>query len=158
VVAALLWLPALLTAGGVTAIEIYRLANPAAPLFRERRERSIGEAITQGRGVEQVYAFVRAGQDPNERVRVRDSNYTGREALEVSPLMLAIASRDTNVVQMLLDFGVRLELPQNARAWCLARDIGADDAAEVLVAHGASQDCPAPVPGAATPLERWATR
>jgi hypothetical protein len=156
--AALIALPAIVAALGVTAIEIYRVVDPEAPLFGEPPSRTIVEAIARGRGVEQVYAFVRVGQDPNERVTVRDSDYTGRDPIQVSPLLLAVASRDANVVQMLLDHGARLDLPQNARAWCLARDIGADEAADVLLAHGASQVCPAPAPGAATPLVGWAAR
>jgi hypothetical protein len=156
--AALLALPAVAAALGLTAIEVYRVADPAAALFGEPPARSIAEAIRRGRGVEQVYAFIRSGLDPNERVTVRDSDYTGGETIEVSPLLLAVASRDANVVQMLLEHGVRLDLPQNRYAWCLARDMGHDETAGVLLDHGASQVCPASAPGAATPLVGWAAR
>jgi hypothetical protein len=111
--------------------------------------------ITKGRGVERAYDFIRAGQDPNAPVVVTDPNYTDGRPITVSPLMLAVAARDTNIALMLLNFGARLDRPQNARALCLARQTGNEEMIAMLTKYGASENCVAPPGVAPASLRDW---
>ena len=130
-------------------------ARPRAPLFGEPSPASLAEAVTRRFGVEHAYAFIRAGQDPNEPIVVDDPDYTGGRAIRVSPLMLAVAARDSNVVMMLLNFGARLDLPQNRLA--LAQDLGDDDIASIIAREGGlhGSACPERGAGATMPLLAW---
>jgi hypothetical protein len=143
-IAALIAAPAIVSALGLTLVEGYRLIDPAAPLFGDPRAESMAAAITGRRGVEQVYAFIHAGRDPNDPIAVDDPDYTGGPSIPVAPLIAAIAARDPTVVQMLLDYGVRLELPQNRDAWCFARALGDEEIAGIIArsAQNLSPPCP----------------
>jgi hypothetical protein len=145
--------PAVLVAAILVGVGACRVVAPEAPLFGDPPARSIVEAITRGYGVEQAYAFIRDGQDPNALVDVDDDDYTGRREMRVSPLMLAVAARDTNTVQMLLNFGARLDLPQNRDAWCFANVLGDAATAAVLSQAGApvAAHCPVEVVGSQQP-------
>lgn len=116
---------------------------------RQHRAASLASAIAGGESVETVYGFVRAGDDPDQLVHVAIDGLTGGGDVEVSPLVLAVATRDQNVVQMLLGFGVRPDRPQNRLAWCLALALqepaiaAAIDGASVSVSREA---CPAGPP------------
>src|SRR5262245_37054270 len=91
--------PAIVAAFGLPAIEAYRVVNPGAPLYGDPPAATIAEAIQRGnQGVEEAYKFIAAGQDPNRPILVNDANLTGGRALMVSPLMLAVAARNRNVV------------------------------------------------------------
>ena len=84
--------------------------------------------------------------------------YTGGTSISVSPLLLAVAARNMNVVSMLISFGARLDLPQNSLAVCLAQDIGEEDIAEAIERYGGvdvSPDCAERRSNAPTPLLRW---
>ena len=143
--AALIALPAIAAAVGLGGVEAYRLAAPDAPLFGDPQSRSLADAITRGRSVEAAYPFIRDGQDPNALIAIDDEDYTGGGELSVSPLVAAIASRDSNIVQMLLNFGARVDLPQSRGAWCFARALGDETMQNVLAAAGADTDfsrCP----------------
>jgi hypothetical protein len=119
--------PAIVAAAGLPAVEAYRVVNPSAPLFGDPPAASIVEAIERGnQGVEEAYRFIVAGQDPNRQVLVNDANLTGGHPVMVSPLMLAVAARNRNVVQMLMSFGARLDVPQNSQALCLAKALQND--------------------------------
>ena len=138
-------LPAIAAAVGLGGVEAYRLATPDAPLFGDPQPRSLADAITRGRGVEAAYPFIRDGQDPDALIALDDEDYTGGGERSVSPLIAAIASRDSNIVQMLLTFGARLDRPQNRDAWCFARALGDQTMQTVLAAAGADADpnrCP----------------
>lgn len=149
--------PAILAACGLTAIEAYRAVDPAAPIFGAAPA-SLADAITGGYGVEYVYRFVRAGQDPNASIVVDDPNYTDGQAVTVSPLMLAIAARDENTALMLINVGARLDLPQNRWAWCLGHEIGTPALLGIIDRYGGAdlaRTCPDRTSVAASPLLRW---
>jgi len=138
-------LPAIAAAVGLGGLEAYRLATPDAPLFGDPQPRSLADAITRGRGVEAAYPFIRDGQDPNALISIDDEDYTGGGERSCSPLIAAIASRDSNIVQMLVNFGARLDRPQNRDAWCFAGALGDETMQNVLAAAGADTDpdrCP----------------
>ena len=157
-IAAAIAVPAVIAAMGLTAIQVYRGFNPAAPLFGGEPA-SLAEAITGGYGVEYAYRFVHTGQSPNEPIVVDAPQYTGGRSIRVSPLMLAIAARDDNVVQMLVTFGARLDLPQNRLAACLAQEVNDTFIVSFLArnsdAKAAPVTCRAPATDAPTPLLRW---
>jgi hypothetical protein len=154
---ALIAAPALAAAIGLSAIEGYRLARPLSPLFGEPPPASLADAITRRVGVEHAYAFIRRGQDPNAPIIVDDPDYTGGRPLNVSPLMLAVAARDSGVVLMLLNFGARLDLPQNRFAGCLGQELEDEVIANIIARegglHGAA--CPQRGAGATPPLLAW---
>jgi len=115
---------------------------------------SIADAIRHGE-VEDAYAFLSAGTDPNAPLPFSDAELTSGRPVTISPLMLAVASNKENTVMMLLSFGARLDLPQNELAACLARRLGYDDLAAMIVRDGRPQravTCPAPPPDAPAPL------
>jgi hypothetical protein len=157
--AAFIAAPAVAFAAALTAIETYRLIEPEAALFGGPPPASLAESITGDFGVEQTYQFIRGGQDPNEPMAFAHPDYTGGAAIIVSPLMLAVAAEDASAVQMLLSFGARLDLPQNVRVECLAREIGNTEII-TLVAEGRGEGAPPACTDrkadAATPLAAWA--
>src|SRR5215510_10867187 len=65
---------------------------------------SMAEAIRNGE-VEDAYAFVRTGTDPNAPVPFTDADLTAGSPVMISPLMLAVSSNKENIVMMLLSFG-----------------------------------------------------
>jgi hypothetical protein len=156
-IAALIAAPAVAAAIGLSAIEAYRLVWPQSPLFGEPPPASLADAVTERSGVEHAYAYIRGGQDPNEPIVVDDDDYTGGKSIKVSPLMLAVAARDSSVVMMLLNFGTRLDLHQNRFAGCLAQDLGDEATANVIARAGGLHGpaCPQRGAGATTPLLAW---
>lgn len=156
-IAALIAVPAIAAAIGLTVIEAYRIVSPSAPLFGGEPA-SLADAITGGYGVEYAYRFIRAGQDPNEPITVDDPEYTGGRSIKVSPLMLAIAARDENTASMLLTFGARFDLPQNRSARCLAQEIGNQAIIAIIDRYGGAdlpRTCSDRPSAAASPLLRW---
>jgi hypothetical protein len=138
--------PAVIAAVWIVAIEGYRMIAPDAFLFTEPPAPSFADSLHH-REVELSYAFVRAGQDPNEAIAFRDATLTDGRVVELSPLMLAVAARNRNAVMMLLSNGVRVDLPRNALAACLARDIGEADLERMILSSGPAQStltCPEP--------------
>jgi hypothetical protein len=155
-VTACLAAPAVAAALLIGGVEIYRVVRPGAPLFGDPPPASLADGLARRFPVEQLYGFLRSGQDPNAPVPVADSDYTGGSTAMVAPLMLAVAARDDSAVQMLLNFGVRLDLPQNRNAICLARALGDEGIAELLEEAGmAAAACAPPKADAATPLLAW---
>jgi hypothetical protein len=98
---------------------------------------SLPEAIATG-DVRHAYAFIRAGADPNDLIVVRHPDLTGGVDVFVSPVLWAIATRQSDVLQMLLGFGARLERPAERRAICLAEAVGANEIARTLKEHDQS--------------------
>ena len=124
-------------------------ASSSMPAFE-----SIAEAIRHGE-VEDAYAFVSAGTDPNATVPFSDAELTASYRVMVSPLMLAVASNKENTAMMLLSFGARMDLPQNELASCLATRLGYGDLAAMILRDGRPARevrCPEPPPDAAAPL------
>jgi len=105
--------------------------------------------------VEDAYAFVSKGTDPNAPVPFSDAELTSSRPVMISPLMLAVSSNKENTVMMLLSFGARMDLPQNELASCLARRLGYDDLAAMILRDGRPArevSCPEPPPAATAPL------
>jgi len=123
--------PAVVAALAISAFEGYRYMRPEAPLFASPRAASLADAI-QHQGLEEAYAFIRAGQDPNVPLAVQDPDLTGGRVRMVSPLMLAVAVRNENAVLMLLSSGARMDLPQNRLALCLAKELGDEEISGIL--------------------------
>ena len=157
IVAAAVAAPGIAAAIGLAGMSLYARVNPDAPLFGGPPPPSMAESIAGRSGVEQTFAFIRAGQDPNALIVVRHDDYTGGADVRVSPLMLAVAARDSSAVRMLLSFGARLDLPQNRLAPCLADDIGNAEIVEIFAAERGGEPlvCP-PRPDGPTPLAAWA--
>lgn len=155
VLALLIAAPAIVAAVGLPAVQAYRIVNPGAPLFGDPPAATIVEAIQRGnQGVEEAFRFVAAGQDPNRPILVNDAELTGGRPVMVSPLMLAVAARNRNVVQMLMSFGARLDLPQNSQALCLAKALHSDVIASILDRdeRGEAAPCPERLATAESPL------
>jgi hypothetical protein len=120
---------------------------------------SIADAIRHGE-VEDAYAFVSAGADPNALISFSDAELTSGHPVMISPLMLAVASNKENIVMMLLSFGARMELPQNELAVCLANRFGYQDLAVMILRDGRptrAVTCPEPPPDAPAPLLAFVT-
>lgn len=157
--AALIATPAVVAAVWLGGIEGYRVVQPESSLFRrEDSPRSLAQAITACCRVEDAYAFISAGQDPNEPLTIDDSEYTGGGSITVSPLMLAVAAGNGNAVVMLLSFGAQPDLPQNRLARCLAQELGQTEMSTIIatyVGEDAQTTCPERSSNDPRPLLRW---
>jgi hypothetical protein len=100
-IAALVAAPAVVVALAVTSVELWRLREPEAALFTTPFVYSLAEAIDAG-DLQRAYAFIRAGQDPNAPIVVRDE---GGRQITVSPLAWARAKDRKDIEQMLRAFG-----------------------------------------------------
>ena len=115
---------------------------------------SIADAIQHGE-VEDAFAFISTGADPNAPISFNDPALTSGHPVMISPLMLAVSSNKENTVMMLLSFGARMDLPQNELAPCLARRLDHDDLAAMILRDGhpaREVTCPEPPPDARAPL------
>jgi hypothetical protein len=157
--AVLIGAPAVAAAVSLCAIEVGRLVRPDWPLFGEKPPASLAEAISRGFSVEYAYVFIRNGQDPNEPIAVDNPDYDNGRSIKVSPVMLAVAARDRNVMLMLVNFGARLDLPQNRVARCLAEELGDTSIVLLFDRYGSREPgtptCPDRKANAPTPLLRW---
>lgn len=106
-----------------------------ASRYRSPPEGALAETI-QHQGVEQAYAFIRAGHDPNGPIAFSDPELTGDQPMTLSPLLVAVATNQENAVLMLMSFGARLDHPANRHALCLARYLERNDIIEVLERDG----------------------
>ena len=146
--------PAVIGALWIASTEVRDLtaagsASAQAPVFA-----SIADAIQHGE-VEDAYAFVSAGADPNAPMAFSDAELTSGRPVMISPLMLAVSSHKENTVMMLLSFGARMDLPQNELAVCLARRLRYDELAAMILRDAKpapAVTCPEPPPDAPAPL------
>jgi hypothetical protein len=123
--------PPMVVALVLCGLEIYRVIRPDAALFAGQPPASFADAIWQG-DVEGAYTFIRNGQDPNALIPVEHSGFSDGQPIRVSPLVLAVAAGQANSVAMLLGAGIRMDLPDNRLAICLARELGNDEVREAL--------------------------
>jgi hypothetical protein len=143
--ALLLIVPALISALGVTALEVWRWVSPSSALFAPPVAASLADAIAANDPLG-AYEFIRAGQSPNGDMTVRHDVLTGGQPVEVSPLLWAVATQSEEAVAMLLGFGARLDAPAKHEAVCLAMRLGRDDIVHLLELPGpddSSEPCPA---------------
>lgn len=82
--------PALVAALGVCAVEGWRMLQPKSALFADPFVFSLADAIERN-DVDQAYAFIRAGQDPNEPIAVRHPVLSGGRSVLVTPIVWAVA-------------------------------------------------------------------
>lgn len=150
--------PAVVAAIVIIATEGYRVIQPDSILFTEPPAVSFADALMH-REVEVAYAFVHDGVNPNAPLAVQDAGLTGGGSVDVSPLMIAVASRNRNAVMMLLSNGVDVDLPVNQPAACVARELGEGDLETMIVrrgrASGARPQCASPTDGGGPPLLRY---
>jgi len=143
--------PAIIGALWISSTEVRdsTAASSSVPVFE-----SIADAIRHGE-VEDAYAFVGAGADPNAPISFSDAELTSGHPVMISPLLLAVSSNKENTVMMLLSFGARMDLPQNELAACLARRLRYEDLAAMILRDGRPTrevTCPEPPPDAPAPL------
>ncbi len=143
----LLAVPMLIGAVGLLGLEGYRIARPDSVLFVEPPQPSLVDAV-RADALESAHAFLLAKTDPNQVVAFADETLTGGRTVMVSPLMVAVAARNGGPALMLLAFGAGMDLPQNARAACLAQELNETALAEAIRRDGR----PALVPVCSPPL------
>ena len=130
-IATLMAAPAVLTALGVSGIEVSRWQRPNSPLFTAPIAYSLADAIAAD-DVQGAYEFIRAGQDPNQLIAVHHPALTAGRSVLVSPLLWAVATQTRNEVLMLLGYGARLDRATDRAAACLADALGDADIASLL--------------------------
>lgn len=123
--------PAILTALGLSAMETWRWMRPDSPLFAAPAAASLAAAIAAD-DVPGAYRFIRAGQDPNGVIVVRDAVLTRGRQIEVPPLIWAVAAESEGAVAMLLGFGARPDAVTRSQAICLAKQRGREDIVRLL--------------------------
>lgn len=132
---ALVAAPAVVIALGLCAIEVWRVVRPRSPLFAAPFAYSLAEAIETG-NVPHAYQYIRAGQDPNQRIAVRHPVLTHDRWVLATPLLWATATGQTDAVKMLLGYGARLDRPADRQAACLADALRHSDIARMLRTYG----------------------
>jgi len=125
--AGLLAAPALVVALGLIGLEAWRALRPRSPLFAAPFAYSLADAIATG-NIQHAFQYIRAGQDPNQRMAVRHPDLTRNRWALVSPLEWAAATGQTDAVRMLLGFGARVD----ESTVCVAEGLGHHDVARVL--------------------------
>lgn len=137
--------PAVVVALGVVGIEAWRSIRPRSSLFAQPFAYSLADAIATG-NVPHAYAYIRAGQEPNQRIAVRHPDMTGNRWVLTTPLQWAVATDQIDAVRMLLGFSARVD----AVAVCLADALGHDRIAGILRTQK-----PEDVPAACGPVQRY---
>ena len=147
--------PALVAALGVCAVEGWRMVQPKSALFADPFVFSLADAIERN-DVDQAYAFIRAGQDPNEPIAVRHPVLSGGRSVLVTPIVWAVAMQRREMLLMLLGFGAQIGLAADGNVVCLAEALGNADIVHVLVVNGSQppgEQCSSRAPGNAPLLE-----
>ena len=122
--AVLIAAPTIMTALGLSALDVWRFHRPTSPLFVTPVADSLADAIASD-DVQRAYEFIRAGQDPNNLIAARHPGLTGGRWVQVSPLLWAVATQSRQTMLMLLGFGARIDAPAERRAVCLAEQLWA---------------------------------
>jgi hypothetical protein len=119
---------------GIVAIETWRLVWPHSALFAPPPARSLAEAIAGG-VLDQTYAFLQTAEDPRAPIAVRHRVFTDDRVVMASPLLWAAATRNKDVVSLLIGFGGSVATDADRDAPCVAEAAGRPDIAEMLRAH-----------------------
>jgi hypothetical protein len=142
-----------LGAAFLVGIEAFRAVQPQSALFASPPRENLADAIEADDPLA-AFAFVRAGQDPDALVAVRDVRWTADQWVLVSPVIWAVASDSPNSVLMLMTAGAQFPHDQDQRAACFAEALGHDSLAQLLRAYARGQ-VPQPCPkwrSGSTPL------
>jgi hypothetical protein len=122
----LMVLPTFAGALGLATIEMSGLFFQTRPVVSASAD-ALADALRR-RSMEDAFASIRAGRDPNEPIEYHD----GGQTVRATPLVLAVAQRDSNTVMMLLSFGADPELTVNHFARCLADSMGDPEVARIM--------------------------
>ena len=133
----LLWVPTLLIAAGVCGVEAMRVARPTDPLFATPFAYSLADAIEHD-DVQRAYAFIQAGQDPNELITVQHADWTRGQRVLMPPLLWAVAARANHSAWMLLGFGARPSPAWSRNAICLATQLNNAELADAIRQYGSA--------------------
>ena len=128
ILAAIAWLAVLAIAGLTGRHPIWSL-----------EPRNLAEAVAF-REAGAVVRLVDAGADPNRPDEVRARVILPESAM-LTPIEAAVAARQVEMVQLLLELGASIDANVWQRAWCLSNEPGVRS---VLAAHrptGAAEDC-----------------
>ena len=149
IVSAMIAAPALLAAIALSLSWGVQALHPADTTV----DGSLAQAIVDG-DVERAYAFISSGHDPNAPIAFAHPDLTGGRTVKVSPLLLAVAARRDDVVNMLLSVGADVTLPQNQPAVCLANQTDAELAGIFRkgIQDESRIECPSTRSGTTTPL------
>ena len=120
--------PTLMTALGLSALEVWRFRRPESELFVTPFAYSLAEAIERD-DVQRAYEFIRAGQNPNDPIAARHPVLTGGRQVLVSPLTWAVAMNSRQAVLMLVGFGAGTT---DGKAACLADALGNAEIAQLV--------------------------
>lgn len=117
-------------------------------------------AAVRADALDEAFAHLRAGADPNRPVPYRDPDLTADREVLLTPLLIAVANNRENMAMMLLSFGARMDAPGNLYAVCLARQLGYDGLAATLMRDGgpvaAAGACPPAAPSTSPRLLAFA--
>lgn len=131
ILAVVMALPTLGAALMVLSVEAWRLRAPESPLFVTPFAYSLADAVARD-DVQRAFTFIRAGQDPNVPIMVRDLAITGDRTVQLSPLLWAVATDARQSFHMLLGYGARWDLATERAAVCIARAWEHEQMIEVL--------------------------
>ena len=137
-IVALVSLPPILTFAGWMAILAVTAVTGRHPIWN-LDARNLPEAVAF-RDAAAVVRRVERGEDPNRAGDVR-AGAVLPEATSLTPVEVAAAARQGEMVQLLLDLGASPDRSVWQRAWCIS---DASAVREVLEAHrpaGATEDC-----------------
>jgi hypothetical protein len=149
-VALLIALPALLGAGALVAIETWRGTRQELPP-QPAVTVTFADAL-RSRDVVYAFAWIVAGQDPNQLITFKDPILTDDRLLDLAPMQIAAAKRDSDMVMMLLSFGALAELPANRLAACVAEANGDQRLARLIRDAAGPWEGPCPVTDSETPI------
>jgi hypothetical protein len=128
--------PAVAVAAIVVVLETYRAIQPDSILFVEPPAVSLAEAL-EHREVEVAYSLIRNGADPNATLAVADAALTaGKRVDAVSADACRCQPQPQCRGRVLLSAGVRVDLPANLFAACLAHDLGENDLETMIIRDG----------------------
>lgn len=147
--------PALAAALAVGALEAWRLRAPDAPLFSTPFAYSLADAIARD-DVSRAYEFIRAGQDPDAPIPVRNASLTGDRQVAVSPLLWAVITDARQSLRMLLGYGASFDPRVQRAAMCTAMALMQEQMIDLLRHFGAGDPAP-PCPSVRSRDEMVAT-
>lgn len=137
-IVALVTLPPILTFAGWMAVLAATPVTGHHPIWN-LEPRNLPEAVAFRDGGA-VARRIESGEDPNTAAEVR-ARVVLPETARLTPIEAAAATRQGEIVQLLLDLGASPDAATWQRAWCIS---DASSVREVLEAHrpaGAMEDC-----------------
>ena len=100
---------------------------------------SLMDAVTR-KDLAEAHAAIYGGANPNALAPYRHADITLGRTMNVSPLFVAVAQGDENMVRMLLGQGVDPTTPSSLAAVCAGAMMGRDDLIALLADAGAETE------------------